>query len=57
MEKTSLQNTIPIPAEVISTPIPTSEKFQEAKKRLPETLAKLKAFNEKQKPEQRGKKS
>jgi hypothetical protein len=57
MEKTSLQNSIPIPAEVISTPIPTSEKFLEAKKRLPETLAKLKAFNEKQKLEQRGKKS
>jgi hypothetical protein len=57
MEKTSLQNSSPIPAEVISTPIPTSEKFQEAKKRLPETLAKLKAFNEKQKLEQRGKKS
>jgi hypothetical protein len=56
MEKTSLQNSIPIPAEVISTPIPTSEKFLEAKKGLPETLAKLKAFNEKQKLEQRGKK-
>ena len=52
MEKTSLQNSTPIPAEVISTPIPTSEKFQEAKKRLPETQAKLKAFNEKQKHEQ-----
>jgi hypothetical protein len=55
MEKTSLQNSTPIPAEVISTPIPTSEKFLEAKKRLPETLAKLKAFNEKQKLEQEGK--
>lgn len=55
MEKTSLQNSTPIPAEVISTPIPTSEKFLEAKKRLPETLAKLKAFNEKQKLEQKGK--
>ena len=56
MEKTSLQSSIPIPEEVISTPIPPSEKFQEAKKRLPKTLAKLKAFNEKQKLEQRGKK-
>jgi hypothetical protein len=55
MEKTSIQNSTPIPAEVVSTPIPTSEKFQEAKKRLPETLAKLKAFNEKQKLEQEGK--
>jgi hypothetical protein len=53
MEKTSLQNSIPIPAEVISRPIPTSEKFLEAKKRLPETLVKLKAFNEKQKLEQK----
>jgi len=53
MEKTPLQNSIPIPAEVISSPIPTSEKFLEAKKRLPETLAKLKAFNEKQKLEQK----
>jgi hypothetical protein len=52
MKKTSMQNSIPIPAEVISTPIPPSEKFHEAKKRLPETLAKLKAFNEKQKLEQ-----
>ena len=53
MEKTSLQNSIPIPTEAISTPIPTSEKFLEAKKRLPETLAKLKTFNEKQKLEQK----
>ena len=47
MEKSSFQNNKPIPAEVIATPIPVSEKLIEAQKKLPETLAKLKAFKEK----------
>ena len=47
MKKNSTQNNIPILAKAISTPIPTSKKFIEAQKKLPETLAKLKAFKEK----------
>jgi hypothetical protein len=47
MKKISIQNNKPIPTEVITTPIPTSKKFLEAQKKLPETLAKLKAFKEK----------
>jgi hypothetical protein len=48
METTSFQNNITILAKAISTPIPTSKKFIEAQKKLPETLAKLKAFKEKE---------
>ena len=46
MKKISIQNNITILAKAISTPIPTSKKFIEAQKKLPETLAKLKAFKE-----------
>ena len=48
MKKISIQNNITILAKAISTPIPTSKKFIEAQKKLPETLAKLKAFKEKE---------
>ena len=48
MKTISIQNNITILAKVISTPIPTSKKFIEAQKKLPETLAKLKAFKEKE---------
>jgi hypothetical protein len=47
MKTTSFQNNITILAKALATPIPTSEKFLEAQKKLPETLAKLKAFKEK----------
>jgi hypothetical protein len=47
MKKISIQNNKPIPAKAISTPIPTSKKLIEAQKKLRETLAKLKAFKEK----------
>jgi hypothetical protein len=48
MENASFQNNITILAKALATPIPTSEKFIEAQKKLPETLAKLKAFKEKE---------
>ena len=48
MKTISIQNNITILAKAISTPIPTSKKFIEAQKKLPETLAKLKAFKEKE---------
>jgi hypothetical protein len=48
MKKISIQNNITILAKAISTPIPTSKKLIEAQKKLPETLAKLKAFKEKE---------
>jgi hypothetical protein len=44
MKKISIQNNITILAKAISTPIPTSKKFIEAQKKLPETLAKPFAF-------------
>ena len=48
MKKISIQNNITILAKAISTPIPTSKKFIEAQKKLPETLSKLKAYKEKE---------
>ncbi len=48
MKMISIQNNITILAKAISTPIPTSKKFIEAQKKLPETLAKLNAFKEKE---------